>query len=231
MQTYTLTAMLRSESGKEKCKKIRTKGSVPAVLYGDDAPVKNLVVQEHELATLLRAIRGKFVIIDLEVKDDPSLNAKIMLREVQRDPVKHNLLHADLLRLSEKKPIKLSVPVHLIGSSIGQKNGGILEHISRELEIKAIPSKIPSFIEVDVTNLDINRGIHVSDLPAMEGVEIIDKPDTPIAHVSAPRAEAELTPTPAEGAEVKEPELVEKKKKDEGAEAAEEGKPKEKEKK
>ncbi len=216
MQTYSLKANLRDSKGKEKCKKLRHTGVIPAVLYGDEKQPEHLVVEEHEFNTLLRAIRGRFVMIDLEVDEKPSLNSKIMVREIQRDPLKHNVLHADFLRLSDKKEIKLAVPVRIIGSAIGIKAGGILEHLSRDLEIKSIPSKVPPFIEVDVTNLDINKSIHVSDLTLPEGIEVLQDPDTPIVHISAPRAEEVVAAAPVEGAEeVKEPELIEKKKKEE----------------
>lgn len=229
MSNLSLIASCREVKGKEKCKKLRTKGIVPAILYGGGESTEKLIVNEHELSNLLRATRGKFSIIELQVESKPELAAKVMLRDIQRDPVTHDLIHADFLRLSDKKAIKLSVPVHIIGSAVGVKEGGILEHITRELEIRAIPSKVPPFIEVDVTNLGINKSIHVKDLTLPEGIEIIDTPDTPIAHVAMPRLEAEAAPKPAEGEEVKEPELIEKKKKEEGEE--EEVKEKEKEKK
>lgn len=218
MQGYVLKANQRTNLGKEKCKKLRNSGVVPAVLYGAEKTPVNLIVNEHELTLLLNSIRGKFAMVDLQVEGDSALNSKILFREVQRDPVSHQLLHVDLYRLSEAKEIKVRVPIHYEGAAIGVKMGGIFEVIHREIEIKALPSKIPSYVPVDISPLDVGKAIRISDLKLGEGIEILDELDTTVAHVAIPKAVKEEE-KPAEGAAAtteaaKEPELIEKKKKE-----------------
>lgn len=211
MEALILNAEKRTETGKEKAKKIRAKGKVPAILYGEKLPNINLNLDEHDLSVLLSSTRGQVAIVTLKVKDEAE--SKIVIREVQRDPVTHDLLHADMLRLSETHPIKVQIPIHIKGASIGVKLGGILEHLLHNLEVKALPGDIPRFIEVDITELGLGQSIHINGLNIKDTIEVLQDKDQPVVRVAIPKS-MESETTAAETTEAKQPELVEKKKKE-----------------
>jgi large subunit ribosomal protein L25 len=138
-----------------------------------------------------------------------------MFQDRQIDPIKGRLIHADLTRLVKGQKIEVTVPLHLVGEPIGVKEKqGVLEQIIREIEIKCEPRDIPDALDVDVSNLDVHDVLHVSDIPVAEGVEILTDAEIVIATVGIVREEVEA-PTPAEGEEPAEPEVIGKGKKEE----------------
>lgn len=222
MAMLSLKSARRSDVGKGVARKLRQAGRVPAVYYGrGEAPIP-LVVTLRELEEVIDRAEGSNVIVDLRVEGDAGADRKALIREIQRDPVVGNILHLDLQHISLTERIIVEVPIVLLGTPIGVKDGGgILEHLLREVEVECLPTDIPSRLEADVSGLNIGDSLHVSDLKA-ERVVIKTEADRAIAAVVPPTILEEVKP--AEEVAPAEPELVkEKKEEEEEAEGGKEG--------
>lgn len=216
MAMQALKGERRSGVGKGVARKLRQAGSIPAVYYGRGEEPIALTVGLKDLQFVIESAEGSNVIVDLKVEGDGVGDRKALIREIQRDPVGGNILHLDLQHISLTERIVVEVPVVLVGTAIGVKDGGgILEHLLREVEVECLPTDIPSKLEVDVSALNIGDSLHVSDLKA-DRVEILTEADRAIATVVPPTVLEEAKP--AEEAAAAEPELV-KEKKEEAAEA------------
>lgn len=216
----TLSAEVREKSKKAELTKLRKDHLIPGVVYGGKKGPVNVVVAEKELVKLMKA-GGANAIIRLKTGKGEDT---VILKEMQRHVVTHQPIHADFQRISMTTKIEVKVPLHVAGEAPGVKTGGgILEHVLRELKVKALPAKIPQRIEVDVSNLQLNESVHVRDLRIPEDVEVLDAPDHIVVNVVQPTAE-EAPAAPAEGAAAgTEPEVIAKgKKEEEGAEAGKE---------
>lgn len=221
MATLNLSGARREGVGKSVTRKLRQAGRIPAVYYGRGEDPVPLVVSLRELLDLIERAEGSNVIVDLKVEGEAGADKKALIREIQRDPVGGHILHLDLQRISLTERITVEVPVVLIGTPTGVKDGGgILEHLLREVEVECLPTDIPSRLEVDVSGLQIGDSLHVSDLRA-DRVTIKTEAGRAIAAVVPPTVLEEVKP--AEEAVAAEPELV-KEKKGEEAEGAEGGK-------
>ncbi|SYZ74162.1 50S ribosomal protein L25 [Candidatus Zixiibacteriota bacterium] len=200
MKEIRLSAQLRDGVGKEVSRKTRRTGFVPGILYGPETKPLSVSVNNGDLATMIRRQGRLNMLIDLDVADGKKAR-KVIIRELQRDPVTGDYFHIDFYQVSMKKKLHLSAPVYLTGSSVGVKtSGGIMEHVTREIEIACLPSDIPDRIEIDVSALEIGDSVHVRDLK-IEKVEILTDKDQTIATVVPPtiiKAEAAAA-APAEG--------------------------------
>ncbi len=210
MERPVLTAEIREELGKEKAKKLRTKGLIPAIFYGPKSQSIPLVVLSKELAKALQTEAGENVLIDLDIrKGDQSDRKVVMLKDIQIDPLKRMTLHTDFYEVTMDQMVTVEVPVHLLGKPEGTKMGGILEQVRRMIQIQCLPSDIPKSIDVDVTPLKIGDSIHVQEIQ-VEKVKIISETNFTIATVVPPVVEEKVAeavaPEAAEGAEVKEEE-------------------------
>ncbi|KPL03948.1 MAG: hypothetical protein AMJ73_04985 [candidate division Zixibacteria bacterium SM1_73] len=218
-----LKAKARDKFGKEHVKKLRRKGVIPAVVYGAEISPLPLEVEAKSFHALLRSGLGENVIITLNIDDPKNGDKKVLIREIQRDPVWGNILHIDFQQISLTKKLTINVPVHLVGTPLGvQQDGGILQHVLRELEVECLPTDIPEKIEVDVSNLKIGDSIHVGDIK-LEGAELLSDPQGSIVSVVPPTIFKEPEVAPAAAAE--EPEVITEKKEEE--EKEEEAKKKE----
>lgn len=218
---YTLDAQVREERGKEKSKKLRAKGLIPVVVYGAGGESVSLTVDGHDFSNFAHKTHGEAVMVKLNYDGKTD---SVFVKDIQRDPVSEKILHADLLRVDLLKKITLTVPVTQVGSTpAGVREGGLLEQLAHEVEVEALPDKIPGHIEVDLSDLEGGHSIHVSDLPELDGVAYLSDPDmalfTVIDKDRAERAAAEADAA-AEDL-VEEPEVVGA---DEGEEQAEEEK-------
>jgi len=204
MEFVNLTAERRTERKKAAANRLRRAGRIPAVLYGEGEPLL-LSVSPKALQSALGA--GENVIINLQVKSDGGIETrKVLVKELQTDPVRGVPLHADFLGISMTRVIVVKVPVELIGTPVGvTAKGGVLEHALWELDVKCLPAAIPERIILDVSPLDLGDARHVKDLKVPEGVVVETDPEQVVAMVSAPRVEAEEPVTPEVPAE---PELV-----------------------
>jgi large subunit ribosomal protein L25 len=214
MATVQLSAVTRSTSGKGAARTLRSAGQIPAVIYGHARAPQALAVPTREFEKLLERVSAESTVIELTLAEGV---ARTLIRDIQRHPYKKQILHIDFQELVAGEKVSVNVPIVLTGVPDGVRvSGGILSQVMSELTIRCDPVNIPRRIEADVTHVLIGHSIHVSDLKAPEGVEIMDDADTTIAVVSAPKVEAEATPAegaPAEG----EPELIRKAKEDEEA--------------
>ena len=222
----TVTAEPRASRGKNEARRTRRAGMIPAVVYGaykDPVPV---AVSPRQISQILHSKTGHNTIFNLNIQGGE--NTPVMMVDGQHDPIKGNLLHVDLKRIDLEKRIRVSVPVNVHGEPKGVKQqGGLLELITREIEIECLPDEIPEHFTIDVGELMIGQSKRASDVPVTGSMKLISSPDAVVAHVVTIKVVAEPTPAEAvaaptvEGAPT-EPEVIKKGKKEE--EGAAEGK-------
>jgi large subunit ribosomal protein L25 len=216
MERPVLTAEIREGVGKEKAKKLRSKGLIPAVFYGPKSQTVPLVIHSKELSKALQTEAGENVLIDLDIrKGDQSDRKVVMLKDIQIDPLQGTTLHTDFYEVTMDQMVTVEVPIHLMGKPEGTKMGGILEQVRRAIQIQCLPADIPKSIDVDVSALMIGDSIHVEDIQ-VEKAKIISDTNFTIATVVPPVVEEKVAeavaPEVAEGAaEVKEKEGEEEK--------------------
>jgi large subunit ribosomal protein L25 len=219
MKEIEIEVVARKERGKEACKKLRKNGFIPAVVYGSEMEALSLLVEGKNFVHILRSGEiGENVIINLNIKNGKEQSKKVLIREIQRDPVSGQIVHIDFQHISLTKKIKLNIPVHLIGIPEGVKGGGILQYVLRELEVECLPTDIPEKVEIDVSSLKIGDSIHVSDIK-LEKVTILNDLSGSVVTVVPPTAFKE--PEVAVVEEAKEPEVITEKKEAEGEKAEE----------
>lgn len=215
----TITAESRDSRGKNEARRLRAKGSMPAVLYGGVDGPKPVAVDPKELTRILNSKTGHNTIFNLSVGDNG--NTPVMIVDWQYDPIKDSLLHVDLKRIDLTQRINVKVPVVTHGDPKGVKiQGGIHEVVTREIEIECLPNDIPEQFVVDVSELMIGQNIRISDIPISASMKLVSQPDMVISHVVALRVEE--TPAVEAGVEAApaaaEPEVIKKgKKEEEGA--------------
>ena len=205
----TVSATQRTgKFNKNHARRVRREGLIPAVLYGAGGPSVAVAVDPKIITRILHSDSGHNSIFDLAIEGGAT--GKAMIVDWQNEPIKGHLLHIDLKRIAMDKKMQVSVPVQLIGIAAGVKNsGGILLHVLHEVEIECLPGDIPSHIDVDVSNLEMNQSLHISDLPHSDKIEYLGEEDAVVASVTYVKAEAEpeavvATETPTE------PEVVKK---------------------
>jgi large subunit ribosomal protein L25 len=188
-----LKAEKREGTGKGVARKLRAVGRVPAVLYGRELDSLHLSIDAHEADHLFHSISVDNTIVSLEVEGEKK-PFETLVREIQMHPWRGAMLHVDFLRIQAGVAVDLDVPVHLTGVPVGVRlNGGVLEQILHDLAVRCIPSKIPESFTLDVTNLDLNDSLHVSDIPLEEGIELRMPGDQTICMVAVPRVAEEET--------------------------------------
>ncbi|MCX7973057.1 MAG: 50S ribosomal protein L25 [Candidatus Aminicenantes bacterium] len=200
----------RKELGKNACYRLRRKGLVPAILYGPGIKSLPLCLNKKDIFTILKTETGERTIFRIVLNGE---ERDVMIKELQVDPVTDELLHVDLVQIAMDRPIRVSVPIVLQGEAIGVKTqGGLVDFITRELEIECLPHLIPEHITVDISPLHVHQSIRVGDLPSMEGIRIVDDPETVIVTIGLPEAEAVTTVAAEEGVvvEAPEPEVIRK---------------------
>jgi large subunit ribosomal protein L25 len=196
MAIVPLTGRVRPGTGKGPARQARRDGLIPGVIYGHGETPVAVSVPRREFEVAMRTAKGSNVIVGLAL--DGGAEQTAIIREVQRDPVSHDILHLDFHHISLTEKVTIEVNVHLTGVPDGVKNGGgVLEHIARTIEIEVLPTQIPGAIEADVSHLEIGDSIHVRDLVVPNALVLSD-PDTTIATVVPPTKAVEVTP----GAEV-----------------------------
>jgi large subunit ribosomal protein L25 len=212
MPIATLSATPRSDTGKGVARTLRREGRVPGVIYGRTREALPLSINARELTRLLEHISAENTVIDLTID---GTTARTLIRQIQRHPLKRNILHVDLQELVAGEKVEVRIPIVLQGIPAGVRtSGGILDQVMRELRVRVDPSNIPTRIEVDVTELNIGHSIHVNEITISSGVEVLDDDELTVATVGAPKEIEEPTPA-AEAAEPAEPELIRERKGDE----------------
>ena len=208
---YVLDAEIREGKRKGVTRKLRAKDVIPAVLYGGEKEPSLLQIDRKEFERLLHKIAGESVLVSLRIKGTKQ-EEQIFIKEAQRHPITDTLIHADFYRVSMAKKLRVEVPIHAVGTPIGVKQGGILETLTRSIEIKCLPGKIPHHMEADISNLDINHSIHIRDLTIDPEIEVLTPKDTALFTIVPPKIEEVVAaPEAVEGEEKpegEEPEVI-----------------------
>ena len=222
MAVIQLKGERRPSIGKGGARKSRAAGNIPSIIYGHgETPVPvNISARELELALLQH--KGGNVIVNLALNPG---EYTALIRDVQYDPITHNILHLDFQHISLTETVQVKVNIPLVGIAVGVKDaGGVLEHITREVEVRCLPTAIPPSLDLDVSKLAVGESLHIRDLKA-EGITIISDPDTTVATVVAPTVQ-EDKPAGDAAAVAAEPEVVGAKGKKEEGEDDKKEKPK-----
>ena len=188
MSEYKLAAESRSEAGKGAARRLRASGRVPAVLYGHGAKPEHLSIDARQFGQALRTDAGVNVLIELEVGKTRHL---ALAKEIQRHPVKGNLIHVDFIQVRRGEKVHVQVPVHLVGEAPGVREGGIADQDLYQVNVEAEVTAVPEAVEADVSGLGIGDVLRVADLKALGGAVILDDPEAPVVSVVAPTAEVE----------------------------------------
>lgn len=199
-----VTAEKRFRKGKNVSRRLRSQGKVPAILYGPGIENVALSLNKRDVIALLKTETGERTIFKVAFDGE---ERNVMIKELQVNPVTDELLHVDLIQIAMDRSIRVAVPVVLKGEAVGVKNeGGLVDFVTRELEVECLPHLIPEHIEVDISGLHVHQSVKVANLPPLEGVRVIKDPDTVIVTIGLPEAEVaaaaaaaeEVVTTPAE---------------------------------
>ena len=225
-----LEAVKRTTTGKNENNRTRAAGRVPAIVYGaqkagDAIAPLSVAVDPKPFMRILHSSSGMNTLITLKVAGEG--DARVLVKEVQLDPITHQPLHADFYRVNMDRRIRVTVPVVLKGEPRGVKvDGGVLDFVHREIEMECLPAEIPNAIEVEVSNLGMNDAIYLRDVARDVTWQPVDDPDTMLAHVvtlrvieEAPAAEAATVAAAAPAAGAAEPEVIKKGKTEKEGEA------------
>jgi len=237
MPEFVVPAESRSETGKNVNRRLRSRGLIPGVVYGMGKDAVAVAVSPRELGAILKSASGENTLFDLDLG---GTRRRVILKEFQREPLRGHLLHADFYEVALDKLLEVKVRVELAGIPVGVKlQGGLVDFVTRELELECLPADIPEKILVDIAHLELGKHLRVSDLKLGDKVKVLTEADIVIAHVVLPRAEvvaetAAVEAAPEAGAA--EPEVIKKGKTEKGEGEAEEkaekgGKPEKAEKK
>jgi large subunit ribosomal protein L25 len=202
MAEVKLKATKRESVGKGSSRRARSSGRVPAILYGRGMEPIALEVDRRAFVGALRTDAGMNVLLDIEVDGQTTL---ALTRELQREPVRGTLLHADFVKVDRTQAIEVEVPVHIVGESPGAKEGGVLEHPLFAVQVRCLPTEVPEAIEADISGLAIGDSLRVSELPVSDQYEILTDPDTIVASVAQPISEEQLEAMEAEAGIEQEP--------------------------
>jgi large subunit ribosomal protein L25 len=187
MATSTIEAVVATpregKFNKNAARRVRVAGKIPAVVYGAGQDAVAVAVDPKVITKILHSDSGHNTIFDLNVEG--SAIVKAMIVDWQHEPIKGHLLHIDLKRIAMDKMMTVSVPIQMVGIPVGVKSqGGILEHVMREVEVECLPNDIPSHLDVDVSNLELHGIIHVSDLPHSGSLKFLADENATVAHVT-----------------------------------------------
>jgi large subunit ribosomal protein L25 len=223
-ENNTLEAQPRVAGDKNEARRVRRSGKIPAVVYGAGKESLPVSVDPRQVSRILHSQSGYNTIFDLALDGE---RTKAMIVDWQYEPIKGSLLHIDLKRIAMHEKLHIKVPIVLKGEAAGVKQqGGILEPITREVEVECLPEDIPSAIEADVSELVFGKVLRIGDLQHSDKVKVLSDPNQPVAHVVSVKEEAAPTPE-AVAAEAAagpaEPEVIKKGKQESAEEGAEGG--------
>jgi large subunit ribosomal protein L25 len=226
--SFAIKAEKRAAFGKNANRRLRKEGKMPAVLYGEGTVNVPLSLIKKDIITILKSESGENTIFKVTF-DSQTQDA--MIKELQVDPSSDELIHADLIRISMDKAVRVAVPFLLQGEPVGVKTeGGFVDFMTREVEIECLPRDIPEHIKVDISELHLHQSLKVGDVAAPEGVTFISDPGAVVALISVPHKEEEVVKPAEEEAVAAEPEEPEVIKKERAEKEEEEVKEKKKEK-
>ena len=216
MEQIALKASLREGNGKQLAGKLRKQGSVPGIVYHRGEQSVPISLNEKELLKILRSAGGENVLISLSIEGSKKKSRPVLIKEIQHHPVKRNVLHVDFNEISLNEKITVEVEVVSVGEAIGVKqDGGVLEHVLREVKVTCLPTDIPKHIDVDVSGLKLNEAVHVSDLKLDAKIQVLTPPEMLLFQVKLP-VEQKIE-EPGVAAETPELEVIREKKEEPGA--------------
>lgn len=190
MEQVSLRAERRQAAGSGPARRLRDEGDVPAVLYGRGLDSTPLSVSRRELYTALHTEAGTNALINLEIGSEKFLT---IARELQRHPVRGEIMHLDFISISLDEEITAEVSIDFIGDPVGASEGGIVETIRNSVLVSALPMSIPSSVPVDISGMNVGDTLTAAELPAIDGVEYLDDPETALVTVVVPRVAEEPT--------------------------------------
>jgi len=199
MDTIELDSTARNEKGKGASRRLRSAGSLPAIFYGPEAEPLMLAIDYQEFVKSFKGRTAENVIFDLRMNSNGERQSKkVMIKELQRDPVTRDYLHVDFCEISMRKEIEANILVQLVNTPIGVTKGGLVEHIRRELSVVCLPTDLVDSIEIDVSGLDIGDTLHVRDITLPPGLRSKEDEDYAVVTVVAPTISAEQEEREAE---------------------------------
>ncbi len=211
MKELVVEVKSRGDLGKNASRRLRSEGQIPAIVYGARKEPVPIVVDPKKILEIIRSESGVNTIFQLGLAEKEA-RRHVMIKEYQVDPVKGNLIHADFVRIQMDEVIEVDVPVHVTGEAAGVKlDGGILEHVTRQVRVSCLPGDIPEHITIEVTPLKIGDALRVSDLPKSDRYRILTETDQTLVVVSPPaKEEAAVPAAEAAPAAPAEPEVIKK---------------------
>lgn len=220
MKSVSLTAFPRELRKRTGAKKVRAAGRIPAVIYGRHNAPQNLEVTSRDLENLVHHSASENVLVDLSVQNGSGpANRLALVKDIQHHPLSGKMIHVDMQEVAESEKVTILVPIETTGESVGVKTGGgVLEHVLFKVKVRATPRDLPEVITLDVAPLEIGQSIHVGQIPAIPGVEILGHKEATVVAVAAPLTEtAETAAAPGSPTQ---PEMIKEKKEDGAAPAS-----------
>ncbi|HEY6075564.1 MAG TPA: 50S ribosomal protein L25 [Gaiella sp.] len=202
--TLEVTARDSDQVGSRRVRRLRKEGLIPGVLYGK-GHARAILVKERELRTALTTSSGLHAIVDVVIQGQTTPHHAV-LKDYQRHPIRGTLTHVDFHEVRLDRPIQATVAVQLVGDSPGAKEGGVVQQVTRELRVEALPMGSPEHIDADISSLEVGGTIRLEEIPAIEGVTYLDDPETVLATCAISRAAIELEEADAEAEAVAETE-------------------------
>ena len=205
MAQSILSAHVREEKGKGAANKLRRNKQIPAVLYGPNTSPVMLSVNEFDLKTVLKSATGENIVLGLQIDTGKGSETKnVILKELQSDPIKPIYYHADFYEISMDRELTFNIPIHLVNTPVGVADGGILQHVKREVSVSCLPGNLVDYLEVDVSGLQIGGSIHVKEVVFPEGIRSLEDAETTLAVMNAPAAVVEKVEEEVKEEEAKE---------------------------
>jgi len=214
MEKTKLKASERKDFTKSTVKRFRKEGMIPGVFYSKNNKPIHINVVDRTINPLVFTAKTHLISLELEGHEE----YECIIKDVQFDPVTDRVIHFDLFGLTKGEKIVLEIPVQLIGTPVGIKEGGVIQHVMHKIEVECLPRNIPEHITVDVTGLKLGDSVHIGDLN-YEDIEFIDSKESLIVQVTHPKIKEEAAPVvEGVGEELKEPEVISKGKQEENEE-------------
>lgn len=184
-EQITLRADAGRPTGSRASRRIRREGQVPAIVYGKDRDPLAITVDHRELRAVLTTEAGTNALISLEVGKDKILT---LARVVETHPYRREIRHVDFVTIALTDTVSAEIPVHLVGEAVGIRAGGVLSTARTTVEIEALVTNIPSYVELDISELEIGDALRIGDLPVIEGVTYLEDPAYTVVSVTVPAA-------------------------------------------
>ena len=197
MGAVQISAEVRVAGNKGHARRLRMEKKIPAILYGAGEESVPVALHGHTFEQMLRHISSGSQILELTIAGRPGAPVPVLIKEVQRNPIDQKILHVDLQHISMTQRVRVHVPIHLEGTAAGVKEGGIVEHFLRELDIECLPREIPESIVVDVQSMVRGDSIHVRDLPVPPSILVHDNADRVVVSVAGKQKEEVAAPVAA----------------------------------